>query len=161
MNILNKLFKSKYENDHIFKEWELNLKYLQSLKPDHSVVTHILLDDKKEQYLLIYQDNNVLFMSKSIETPLHVVFSTIHKDMIKNEKLWECIKSSKELGKVLPNDTLVQFIVEKMENNAGYCGVKMEDELKFWRHFSLFSQNMKTSPIVLPEYKENENIWVD
>lgn len=161
MKILEKIFKNKNQEISIYNEWQLNLNYLNSLKPDHTVVTHIVLDDKKEQYLLIYKDKKVLFMSKSLDTNLHVVFADIHLSMMKHEKLWECIKSSKDLGNIIPNDSLVQFIVEKMELNAGFCGFKMEDELQFWRKFCLFTQDMNNSKIFIPEYNKEKNIWVD
>lgn len=161
MKIFENLFTKKTEDNSIYDEWQKNLNYLQTIKPNTTVVTHIMLKEKTEQYILLYQENNVLFMSKSIDSEIQIIFAPIHESMKNNAKVWECIKSSKERGFIVPNESLMQFLVEKMENNAGFCGFKMDDELQFWRMICLFTQNMKTPSFDIPTYQENQNEWVD
>lgn len=161
MNIIKKIFKRNSEAKEIYNEWAAHLSYLTTVKPDFSVITHISLNEHQHQFYLIYQHKKIFFMEKKINEEMKVLFSDIHNNIKNNEVIWECIKASKDIGVIVPNSSLVGFLVEKLNMYAGHSGITMEDELSFWRQFSIFTQNMTTESIKVPAYTEHHNLWVD
>lgn len=154
-----KKFKNKNIEKEIFNTWKENIDYINSIKESRVVVTNI--NHEKSLFILIYLNSKIFFLEKNLNESFISVSGIAHENMIKNPKLWECIKFSKSSGNIMDTSSLMLYISSILEKNKENLNISYSEERDMWFDICMFIDSMKTVPVNLPKYKEGENIWVD
>lgn len=152
-------FKNKKNEISIYEDWQKNISYIQDLKKNNVVITSIMME--KRFFILIFLQNKVFFLEKEKGQEFHIVSGLVNESIIKNEKVWECVKQSKFLGKLMETSSMVMFLCEQFEMMRSILDLEITEEREIWFEIGLFMSEIDTVKVNLPRYKKNENLWVD
>lgn len=152
-------FKNNSNERKIFQTWQDNIIYINSLSKNKVIVTQIFYENSF--FLLIYLSNKIFFLHKEPNKPFESIYGEAHENIVKNTKIWECIKYSKISGNVLETSSMMLYIADVLQNNKEKLNISYCEEKDMWFDICDFIKEIDTTGINIPKYKKGENLWVD